>query len=168
MKKLLLMLAITSISVMAIGQEASKSPVLKNEFGMNAGFTTGLGLSYRHWFNRAGFQITALPVKAKDVTLYSIGVSYLHTFYESKYARFYGYVGNHYWYNQYEETIYDDDNYTETAQEVTDEFYNLGVGPAFAFGKVVRFNIMVGYAIYDVFGNGYMMPTGEMGLYYNF
>jgi hypothetical protein len=171
MKKLLLLLAISSMSVLAMGQERLKSPVLKNEFGIHAGATTGLGLSYRHWFDRAGFQLTALPVKAEDVTLYSAGVSLLYTFYESKYSRFYGYVGNHYWYNQYDEYVYGYDNngnYTESVKKVTDEFYNLGVGPAFAFGKVVRVNIMVGYAIYDVFNNGYMMPTGEIGLYYNF
>jgi hypothetical protein len=169
MKKLFIILVISSISVLAMAQERLKSPVLKNEFGFNAGFTTGLGLSYRHWFDRAGFQITALPVKGKDVTLYSVGLSYLYTFYESKYSRFYGYVGNHYWYNQYDEVTYDwGGTYDETRKRVTDEFYNLGIGPAFAFGKVVRINIMVGYAIYDVFEKGYMMPTGEIGLYYNF
>jgi hypothetical protein len=171
MKTIFLFLFAALLSTSAIGQEVRlKSPILKNEFGINAGFTTGLGLSYRHWFDRAGFQITALPVKAEEVKLFSTGVSFLYSFYESKHTRFYGYVGNHYWYNQYQETHYGDEsnNYQEWESTETDEFYNLGFGPAFAFGGAVRFNIMVGYGIYDVFGKGYLMPTGEMGLYYNF
>jgi hypothetical protein len=46
--------------------------------------------------------------------------------------------------------------------------YNLGIGPGFAFGGVVRFNLMVGYGFYDIFGKLNMFPTGEMGLYFRF
>jgi hypothetical protein len=125
----------------------------KNEFGAHAGFTTGLGLSYRHWFSNEGIQLTFLPVIADDLTFISGGLSFLHSFKESKYFRFYGYLGNHVIYNT---------NATYETQ------YNIGIGPGFSFGKTVRFNLMVGYGFYDVFNRLNMLPTGEMGLSFCF
>ena len=154
MKKLICLIALCSLIISVSAQEKSSDfEIKKNEFGIHAGFTAGLGLSYRHWFNNNGVQLTFLPIFADDLTFVSTGFSVLHSFKESKYFRFYGYLGNHLIYN------------TEADFETQ---YNLGIGPGFAFGKTVQFNLQVGYGLYDVFNRLNMLPTGEIGLYFRF
>lgn len=154
MKKLLCSLVSLTIIVTISAQESSSDFESKsNEFGIHAGFSTGLGLSYRHWFDNNGIQLTFLPVFTDDLTFVSGGLTFMRSFRESKYFRFYGYLGNHYIYN------------TEAEYE---QQYNIGIGPGFSFGKTVRFNLQVGYGLYDVFNRLNMLPTGEIGLYFCF
>lgn len=172
MKKILLFVFIGMFFPRLNAQEQVQKPVLKSEFGMHLGATTGMGLSYRHWFGKAGMQLTALPIKTDDFKLISGGLSFLYSFYESPYSHFYGYVGNHFWNQRHKEYNSYWDNNTGTwvdSEEYQEEMaHNVGFGPAFAFGKKVRFNIMAGYGFYDVFGKFNMYPTGEIGLYYCF
>ena len=154
MKKLYCSLVLLTIILTLSAQENSSEFESKsNEFGIHAGFSTGLGLSYRHWFDNNGVQLTFLPVLADDLTFISGGLTLMHSFKESKYFRFYGYFGNHFIYN------------TDAENE---QQYNLGIGPGFSFGTTVRFNLMVGYGLYDVFNRLNMLPTGEIGLYFCF
>jgi hypothetical protein len=146
-------------------QEVQEEKPKSNEFGGQAGFTTGVGLSYRHWFNKVGFQITALPIKTDNFRFYSAGITGLYSFIDSKYVKVFGYIGNHYYYREYEEiTLFDntDDDMT------TKQSYNIGFGPGFAFGRIVTFNLMIGYGLFDVLGEFNMFPTGEIGLYFKF
>lgn len=171
MKKILL-LALIGLFVHSVRAQEIEEPALKHEFGIHLGATTGMGLSYRHWFGKTGIQITALPIKTNDYTLVSAGFSFLQSFYESRYSRFYGYLGTHYWNNRYEsyssDFDYNSGTFLESNEYKEEKTFNLGIGPAFAFGKRVRFNIMAGYGFYDVFGKFNMYPTGEIGLYYCF
>jgi hypothetical protein len=155
MKQSFCIISLVFLSCLSLASQESKSDfeTKSNEFGIHAGFSTALGLSYRHWFSNNGVQLTFLPIFADDLTFVSGGFTILHSFKESKYFRFYGYLGNHLLYN------------TEAEYETQ---YNLGIGPGFAFGKTVRFNLMVGYGLYDVFNRLNMLPTGEMGLYFCF
>lgn len=155
MKKLFLLLGLCTLGFSSYAQEGS-TPNWKNEVGLHAGFTTGAGLSYRYWFSRAGVQLTALPIKSSSFTLMSVGGSFLYTFKEFEYSRFYGYVGAHYL------------EHKTSSSDDTNERLNLGFGPALALGKQIRFNIMVGYGVFNVTGKTSMYPTGELGVYYNF
>ena len=56
-------------------QEENPNKVRKNEFGINAGFTTGVGFSYRCWPKKLGFQLTALPIKQNDKIWISAGIT---------------------------------------------------------------------------------------------
>jgi hypothetical protein len=165
-KKLFLLSLICLGLGSAYAQDEVSQPKLKSEFGFHMGATTGMGLSYRHWFNKTGIQLTALPIKTDDYKLISAGFTLMHSFYESNYSRFYGYLGSHFWNNRYKEWEWLDNN--ETEHFVEEKKFNLGIGPAFAFGKRVRFNVMAGYGFYDIFGELNMLPTGEIGLYYCF
>jgi hypothetical protein len=168
MKKLILSLAFFLSLAIVSGQDYPTLETRNNEFGFHSGFVTGLGLSYRHWFNRAGFQLTALPIKTENLTFVSAGVTALYSFYESRYTMVFGYFGNHFFVHEedgehfnWNTGTYEPDHYDETS-------YSFGLGPGFAFGKTVRFNLMVGYGFYDVFEKFNMFPTGEIGLYYRF
>ncbi len=152
MKKRIILLAICFLSLSVFSQE-EENVTNKNEFGVHLGSTTGIGLSYRHWFNNSGFQLTALPILTDEYDFVSAGLTFLHSFKNSKYFRFYGYIGNHVMYN------------TDIANDFQ---YNIGIGPGFAFGKSVRFNLMVGYGLYDVTDRLNTYPSGEIGLYYCF
>ena len=143
-----------------------------HEFGFHAGFTTGAGFSYRYWPNNYGLQITILPVKTEDQTFISLGLTGLYSFYNSKRLRFFGYLGNNYTVNNYSTTVYDnwDPINGSTTHKVfsRNKTYNIGFGPGFGFGSTVRFNLMLGYGFYDVFGKFNVYPTGEVGLYFRF
>lgn len=173
MKKVLLILAVTVISYSVIAQNQDKPIENKaHEFGFQAGFTTGVGLSYRYWPGKFGVQITALPVKSSDVTFVSLGLTGMYSIYNSRHTRFFLYLANSYNINKYvEETDYYNYNtgyYEYREEHVNNNAYNIGFGPGFGFGTRVRFNIMAGYGFYDVFGEFNMLPTVEAGLYFRF
>ena len=117
---------------------------------INAGFTTGLGFSYRYWPDKVGLQLTFVPVKYDTTTFISLGLTGLFTLAETKYFKPYLYLGNHY-------------IITQNGEE-----YNIGFGPGFSVGSVVRFNLMIGYGFYDVLKTFSMFPTAEIGVYYKF
>jgi hypothetical protein len=151
-------------------QDAEIRPASKNEFGFHAGATTGIGLSYRHWFGKAGFQLTGLPIKTNKVEYYSVGLTALYSVYNSRHIRFFGYLGNHYVVDNESKRNdkWNNGSFTIENEDTEYKSYNIGIGPGFEFGTVVRFNLMVGYGFYDVTGSFEIYPTGELGLYYNF
>jgi len=171
MKRILIFIAGFIFLVSVSAQETDVKSSKKNEIGINAGATTGLGLSYRRWFGKVGFQLTGLPIKTDKATIISLGLTALYSFYDAHYVRVYGFLGNHYFVDKESETnqIWDNGSFNGTQKTTYDHSsYNIGIGPGFAFGKVVRFNFMVGYGFYDVLDKFKMYPTGEIGLYYNF
>lgn len=138
----------------------------KNEFGGHAGAVTGVGFSYRHWGdNRLGFQVTGIPVKMDGDFWASVGFTGLYTLKKTKYVRTFLYFGNHVLFQ--EEYVQDPYYYSSDEKEMTTQ-YNLGFGPGFSFGRIVAFNLMFGYGIYDIGGEFNMFPTGEIGVYYMF
>jgi hypothetical protein len=172
MKKYFVITIFIGFSLATMGQLTSDEKSRPNEVGIHAGGTTGVGLSYRHWFERNGFQLTFVPVKTDDLTWISGGVTYLRSFYQGKYVRVFGYLGNHVYHyrDAYDEYFYDyitGESHSETRADESTQ-YNIGIGPGFSFGKVVVFNLMVGYGFYDVTDRFNMFPTGELGLYYRF
>ncbi|MBA7544216.1 hypothetical protein ES705_36568 [subsurface metagenome] len=156
MKKILLITLGLFLVLHVSAQKNSEIESKPNEFGIHVGATTGMGLSYRRWIGPAGIQLTALPIITDDYNLTSLGVTALYSLKETKYIRVYLYIGNH--------LLIRNDKVAFTYSEE----YNIGIGPAFSFGRPVAFNIMFGYGLYDVLNNVNMFPTGEMGLYFKF
>jgi hypothetical protein len=141
-----------------------------HEFGIHAGTTTAVGLSYRYWPNKLGLQLTLLPVKTTDETFISAGITGLYSFYDSRLIRFFGYFGNNLTVNNYKNYNYQYNPiigiYESTYTFKHNRKYNIGFGPGFGFGTRVRVNIMAGYGFYDIFGEFNIYPTGEIGLYF--
>lgn len=135
-----------------------------NELGFHAGLTTGLGLSYRHWADRFGFQITGIPIKSDSYVYLCGAITPMYSLMNSRKVRIFTYWGNCVYHVRYRQQYgyNEQDTYTQ---------YNTGVGFGFSLGRVVAFNAQIGYGAFDVFG-GYdnlsLTFTGEVGLYYRF
>jgi hypothetical protein len=80
----------------------------------------------------------------------------------------FGYLGSHYLLRERKNDVYDFYNGISGTEKEHESIYNFGIGPGFAFGRAVRFNLMVGYGFYDVFEKFNMYPTAEIGLYFRF
>jgi hypothetical protein len=171
MKKISLFIIGTLITVGLFAQKNDSTLVIRTqEFGIHAGATTGVGLSYRYWPKKFGIQVTMLPIKTDDQTFFSVGLTGLYSFYNSRVVRFFGYLGsnltidnhkNYYDYNY--DPITGEYSYNDIEKSTK---CNMGFGPGFGFGTRVRINIMAGYGFYDIFGKFNIYPTGEVGLYF--
>jgi hypothetical protein len=182
MKRIILIVSGIICFLNVYTQEKEIYSFRKNEIGIQMGATTGFGLSYRHWFGKTGFQLSGIPIKTDNTEVYSVALTALYTFYDARYIRVFGYLGNHYLYDReighdqpwkgFDPTLNNsDDNdfdYFNDDSYFNKETYSIGFGPGFAFGKTVRFNLMIGYGFYDILGSPEMYPTGELGLYYRF
>ena len=158
-------------SVLSAAQEKPAAEVEKgfypHNIGAGAGFATGNGLSYRHWFpSKFGFQITMAPLYSKNEQWVSAGLSVLRIFKQARFVNLFGYAGIHglYRYNEFE-----DEKTEETKTEEIKTVY-LGAGP----GIDIHFwhlslNIMFGYAglveLPDDLGAQF---SAETALYYSF
>lgn len=150
----------------------------KHSFGVGAGFTTGLGLSYRYFPKKYGFQLNVAPYYenyGKDAFV-SGGLTILCNLSENRNNCVYAYLGNHYLYYSLREykTDYVWDPITQQYIYSTSEHTNkrtelntgLGFGFEFNTKKRVTLNIMAGYAQYNSFEK--LFFTGELALYYRF
>jgi hypothetical protein len=109
-----------------------------------------MGVSYRYWPSKLGLQTTFIPIKTDTVQFFSIGLTILLSLSEKNHFRTFLYLGNH---------LVIRNGHQE---------YNIGFGPGFSVGSIVRFNFMIGYGFYDVTDTFNMLPTGEIGVYYKF
>jgi len=162
-KRIFLSVAVLFFTLSVFGQNADNNTIVNrsNEIGIHTGFTTGLGLSFRHWSEKFGVQITAIPIKSNNFQFISGGLTCMYSISNNKYHRFFLYLGNHV-------LIHNSLNIWGDSTEVATTKYNLGFGPGFEVGKNVRFNIMIGYGAYNLLEapDFYLLPTVEAGLYF--
>jgi hypothetical protein len=143
--------------------EPPKEPEYRNHFGIGAGFTTGIGFSYRYMAKKVGFQVNVGPYVADhgDRVLASFGLTLLKTISEARSIDFYAYLANCYNYDQ--KVIHSNPK----SYHIYDS-WNTGLGVGFEWDtrKRVVFDLMVGYAQYNTFET--LFFTSEMALYYRF
>ncbi len=184
--KLLFLLIISILLPSEVRAKDEKSNIYSNNIGVCAGFVTGFGLSYRHWFPGGnGFQVTVFPYYDVDeephydkYVIVSAGVTGLRAIHLERPVNLFFYYGLHYYY------YYNHDSYGYIGSEYDEEtgryrsIYGqhlhkeqqlyLGCGP----GIDIHFwrlslNIMVGFAgrleLPDGFG---INPSAEGALYY--
>lgn len=122
----------------------------KHYFGLNAGLTTGLGLSYIYMPAKNGFQVSFLPVLDKENQFYSLGFTYLRHVKDYKRTSFLFFCGNHLVLNR-------------------DIFWNIGMGPGVHFSYFdFDFHFMLGYGILNIPTNVMTRPVVEFGAFYQF
>lgn len=145
---------------------------MNHAIGIGAGFTTGLGLSYRYMPVKFGVQVNFAPFTNTNVTMFSTGVTFLYNLIPGKVATLYLYQGNHFYY--FREVQYFPDpgiignNTAATRHLQLDRYFNNGVGFGIEmlFAHRIGFNLMAGYAAYNNFTG--INVTGETGLYFKF
>ncbi|MFH0948248.1 MAG: hypothetical protein V1833_04530 [Elusimicrobiota bacterium] len=140
-------------------------PKYKHSIGAGAGGVTGLGLSYRRWFDNKAFQITFLPYLSKENSTISLGLTYLKKLKEGRTSDLLFYTGYHFYY----------DKFMDTSESISKKNIsinnNLGAGPGIEikYGDNIVLDLMFGYAIYHNNEDGLSLNfTGETGIYYNF
>ena len=142
----------------------------KQAFGLGAGFTTGVGFSYRYFPKRYGVQLNIAPYywNYGKESFVSSGLTLLLSLEENRTNNIYAYFGNHFLYSRSDQSYYYDNQYNPTPKIVTTRKLNTGVGIGIEFDaeKRVTLNMMVGYASYNTFES--LFFTGELALYYRF
>ncbi len=154
-----------------IPMHKNSSSIKTHNIGMAAGFLSGYGFSYRHWFpSKNGYQLTLIPAgKVTENEGYfnsSLGLIGLRSLHESENTNFFGYYGAHYNFvyrnenrNYYGGSIYSEAyDYTQTTHSL---YSGLGVGFEIHFWSL-NYSLMAGYAanftreqIIDPHGNPY-------------
>lgn len=127
----------------------------RHSIGINAGVTTGVGLSYIYWPNKGGFQLSFLPLYDKKNTNISLGATFLYKLREvNANYNFFLFAGNH---------------YTNFTSSTNSYFYNVGIGPGIQYHKNgFAINFMIGYGILNIPNDVASRPTVELGGYYQF
>jgi hypothetical protein len=112
----------------------------KHYIGVAAGFTTGVGLSYRLYYKRFGTQVTFAPLMiSKSNTYLSAGLTFLYRLKEYRLARFYLYESNHLWCNGYR---YYDYNYNQHTRQNYSLNNGIGIDFELCMGKRLVMNFM--------------------------
>lgn len=200
MRLLVTAIVVATVASAAVAQrQAESSEIGQNEFknyiGLGAGITSGLGLSYRRWFEESGFQINLFPYYTQETydnddsglrdgysrnAYLSLGLSYLKLFEDFERVRFLGFVSVHWIYTS------DDDDYEISTGVPTGEprFDNqridnveqrntflAGLGPEFEI-YIWRFALNLGFGLAaryrispELFG---IWPAGEGSIHYRF
>ncbi len=199
MRTILLLMAIVTFAFVGTAQEQSESPEAQEEFknyiGLGAGITSGLGLSYRRWFEKSGFQVNILPYYTQDTysneesdprdgysrnAYLSLGLSYLRKFQDFEKVRFLGFVSAHWVYTL------DDDDYRLSTGVPTGEpriddqridnveqrnTFLFGFGPEFEI-YIWRFALNLGFGLagrYRVDPESFgIWPAVEGSIHYRF
>ena len=136
---------------------------LRHSLGVGAGFTTGIGMSYRYSFNRFKIQATFAPISDNYSVNYHAGLTALYSLIDAKNTIFYLYQGNYFHYEKYKNY----NSFYGVKERIRRDWnHGLGIGIEFIILKRIGFNLMGGYALYDSFDR--IGITGETGLYYMF
>jgi len=152
---------------------AADTGTMTHNIGIGAGFVTGYGISYRHWFpSDWGYQINFAPYY--DKTEYSeernlsLGITGLKVLHGAETVNLIGYAGA--------SVLYDYDRYTYTYEfeeqetETTNTRYTFGGGPGFdvRFWHLT-FSAMFGVRVSTESNDEVHMDiTGETALFYSF
>lgn len=157
--------------------DAKFSRVATHQFGINAGFTTGIGFAYKYFPDKFGIQVVFSGLRTdtswKDImnvqeivgnfipyntisdnlnsisqNYASVGLTGFMRLSDRKKVKLFSYISNHL-------LIYNND-----------KLYNIGGGVGLSFKTKISFSIMVGYQMYDALRRQNLYPTGEISFMY--
>lgn len=170
MKSLLFTILAISLSfTIGYGQEKENIQIT-SLLGINAGATTGTGLSFRHWHNKFGVQVSGLPIKVNKKFDYSLGITGFYKIRERRRSNIFVYTGhtimteNFYIINEINPifAILSENNRNRN----TSPDYNASLGFGAELGKNPLFTVMLGYGAFEIFHYDYLYPTIELGLHF--
>ena len=156
----------------ALAQEEKEADINpydhKHAVGGNLGETTGLGLAYRHSFDRFSAQIAFWPVVEdfeSNVNLQA-SLSFYYRLREYEHVNLLLYQGNAYQYRKRYPYFPYPYNCIHSFEENHLYSTSLGFGVEFLMGKHLSLNLMLGYAAMDNFTS--LKVKGESGLFFHF
>lgn len=174
MKKFLFLVSILFAFLFTQAQDSLKS-TYKHAFGLDAGFTSGLGFSYRFFPGKFGFQLNCLPLYkdyGKNIWC-STGLSLLYRLGSYKKVNFNLYLGNHLIYKV--ETI---SEYHESEGSSRDYWYedkreetytlNTGIGINMELNPNDRFVWNFAFGLAQMNNLEVICPSLEIGLHFRF
>jgi hypothetical protein len=125
----------------------------KQAIGAVAGFSIGIGPSYRYQPKKLGIQVEIIPYKDRFVTILYSGLTFLYTLRDSQKMIFFAYQSNEYY---------------EHRKSFTEHYFinGLGMGMEFKIYGGLYYDLMTGFAGYENFR--YYSLTGETGLFMKF
>jgi len=180
----LLFLSIVISFISIFGQEKNVISTKRNLMGLNIGATTGIGMSFKHWHNNIGIQITGLPYKIDDDLDFSVGFMGLYSIKKRKNINFFGYAGFNYMTNGFDfiydvpilsedtgikhknKEYYNSNTHTYIYEYNNADYFNISGGVGLELGKNPLFTAMIGYAGFDLTEDYKLFPTIELGLHF--
>ncbi|MGV6860176.1 MAG: hypothetical protein ACWA41_00300 [Putridiphycobacter sp.] len=150
MKTLLLTFTLF-VGLTVFGQSPdTTSTLFKHEVGFHVGSTSGYGPSYRLWYKKFGFQVSALPmtsISSTDKLLdLVVGVNLNYMVQENDHVDFYTFVNTSLNYYHYKSILYlPYENENRTYQNI-----GFGAGFDFKFLEVMTFSTQFGYGFYNI------------------
>lgn len=152
---------------------APDDKMYRNEIGLNLGYSTGFGISYRRWAQKFGFQITCMPYKTPDLLLVSAAFAGMYTLKRTQKVRTYLYVSTHFALTGSKTNSTSPTGTTVKSDFEYDKMTVCGTGLGFSFGRMVAFHLAFGYAAYSTYyydshSEFALLPTAELGLHYQF
>jgi len=171
MKKTILisLLFISSLALNAQNNDSTKTSKFKHSIGLQAGYSSAYGLSYKMDYNNWGLMTVFSPRITNNSSLYSIGLTGLRTINKEDKASMFLYLGEHIFYNSYSLDL--DLNYISA----------FGYGMKINFSPKVYLNLQFGLAVnfykykYTDYYNiprlregTHLSPDGGIGLFYSF
>lgn len=169
MKKItLIIIGLIFSTTINFSQENEQNIKKSNLLGINIGATTGIGLSYKHWHDKLGIQITALPIKIKNDFDFSIGLTGFYMVRQRRLMNMFIYTGHNIMTDEFE-FIYDMNpinSFINSYNRYDDFSYNASVGFGAELGKNPLITVMVGYGAFDILGDYKLFPTVDVGLHF--
>ena len=160
MKKILFSICILISSTISLAQESKEAQTIPpntiHKLGIHAGFTSGLGISYKALFNnKTMLQLVSIPVASKYTKFINSGISLKFKFKDLPEWDFYYYGALNHIYDEstvynnfYDNGMSNNDDYTRT----TLSKFNTSAGISIEYGKgeFIKWNIQLGYGIYNL------------------
>lgn len=168
-KPLIFLFGFLTVFSLVKAQDSVKSESV-HQVGLNFGFCSGTGLTYRYWPGKFGIQVAVFGFKTdpengltyseddnginsetKRDTLYqylSIGLTGICTLKQFHSYKLAGYIGNHF-------LIID-----------KRKLYNAGAGIGISTNAKISVHFFVGYGVYDILKDIKLLPTVEIGAVY--
>jgi hypothetical protein len=158
---LFFMLSVVDLKAQEIEVEEEASPHM---FGLAAGFTSGLGLSYEYKPKRLGVQVLAFPIITENMTFLSAGLNFKYDLKVYESFSVFGFLNNRL---RMTDDIYGITGNENYAFEAEGNYFRIAHGAGLGLNIEVfdhfGLNLMTGFGVYNY--SGFSM-TLDSGLYF--
>ncbi len=179
MKKSIIILVLSFLAYSnSIAQNVDSTQALpkKHYVGIGAGFSSGLGFSYKYKPNKWGFQLNFFPANEKSYYVHndflSVGFMINRYLSESKYTDLFIYFGNHFLYDFKKEKYLNQNSSTPTSLITKNQksvFTGIGAGIDGKISKSLSITLAGGFGYYFISKEERAINLiGEFAFHYKF